>query len=512
MKKLFTVLAVLLVASVAFAAVISGTVKAEYAFDFDKKTITYSKPAVGYLDATLKIDPTDAIIIGDAEATHIEAKVVAGIDLQYNAGNNHGTWKNGDLVISEYHPLKNGRDYFWYKEVDGGKKIYAGVILKVDTFKIVGKDWSVDLKGDLGLDFAKSAIDSKRFFKNKAEDNTQYYSFDNSVKGKHNLKATFLGYSVGFGMGTAANAGKGIKNDWTDALNFAVTATTPSYTFGDFSFAVGAGYQVVDNDWAFAASAKAAYATDKASVSGAYDAKVVNSNDAFVSNDFALNVAVAPVTVDVYFNNEGAKVTDKYYKYFEETTKDLPIVNSNYLSAKVTVDVAKVAENVPVTVTVGGYNLIGDETQILDAEVSTTIVPNFKFGVYFNDWFDFATGAYANGNSGDERKLGGTVEFTGVQNLTLSAEVAYAFAKEDENKELTAEVGAAYAHELFDVEATIDMAKTYNQDAKFGGKLEANSTKLVDGAKLYAKLEFDLNDLLSDDATNEFVVGCKVSF
>lgn len=511
MKKLFTVLVVLLVASVAFAAVISGSVKAEYTFDFDKKTITYGKPGVGSLDATLKIDPTDAIIIGDAEATHIEAKVVAGIDLQYNAGNNHDTKKT-------YYPLKHGLDYFWYKEVDGGKKIYAGVILNVDTFKIVGKDWSVDLKGDLGLDFAKSAIDSYRFHKNTAEDNTQYFSFDNSVKGAHNLKATFFGYSVGFGMGTAANADKGIKNDWTDALKFAVTATTPSYTFGDFSFAVGAGYQVVDNDWAFAASAKAAYATDKVSVSGAYDAQVVNSNDAFVSNDLALNVAVAPVTVDVYFNNEGAAVADKYAKYYgymDGTTykkaRAVDIVNSNYLSAKVTVDVAKVAENVPVTVTVGGYNLIGDETQILDAEVSTTIVPNFKFGVYFNDWFDFG-GQYANGNYGDERKLGGTVEFTGVQNLTLSAELAYAFAKEDENKELTAEVGAKYAHELFDVEATIDMAKTYNQDAEFGGKLEANSTKLVDGANLYAKLEFDLNNLLSDDATNEFVVGCKVSF
>ena len=497
MKKLFTVLAVLLVASVAFAAVISGSVSAEYAFDFDKKTITYGEPVVDSLDATLKIDPTEAIVIGDAEATHIEAKVLAGIDLQYNAGNNHDTG---------YYPLKHGLDYFWYKEVTEGKTIYAGVILDVDTFKIVGKDWSVDFTGSLGLDFAKSAIDSKRFHKNKAEDNTQYFSFDNSVKGNHNLKATFLGYSVGFGLGA---------DDWTDALTFAVTATTPSYTFGDFSFAVGAGYQVAANDWAFAASAKAAYATDNVSVSGAYDLKYENE---FVKNDLAVKVDVAPVTVDVYFNNEGAAVADKYAKYYgymDGTTykkaKAVGIVNSNYLSAKVTVDVAKVAENVPVTVTVGGYNLIGDETQILDAEVSTTIVPNFKFGVYFNDWFDFG-GQYANGNYGDERKLGGTVEFTGVQNLTLSAELAYAFAKEDEHKELTAEVGAAYAHELFDVEATIDMAKTYNQDAKFGGKLEANSTKLVDGAKLYAKLEFDLNNLLSDDATNEFVVGCKVSF
>jgi len=514
MKKLFTVLAVLLVASVAFAAVISGTVKAQYAFDFDKKTVTYGKPGVGSLDATLNFDPTDAIIIGDAEATHIEAKVVAGVDFQFNAGNNHADGYR--LLQAKSEDESYNGDYVYFKAVyDAVAEKYTkavGVKLAVKTFKIVSSNWEVSFIDTLGLDFAKSAIDSMRFYKNKAEDNTQYYSFDNSVKGAHNLKATFLGYSVGFGMGTAKNAAKGIENDWTDALKFAVTATTPSYTFGDFSFAVGAGYQVVDNDWAFAASAKAAYATDKVSVSGAYDAQVVNSNDAFVSNDLALNVAVAPVTVDVYFNNEGATVTDKYEKYFNRTTKDMPIVNSNYLSAKVTVDVAKVAENVPVTVTVGGYNLIGDETQILDAEVSTTIVPNFKFGVYFNDWCDFVTGRYADGGEGDHRKLGGTVEFTGVQNLTLSAELAYAFAKEDGNKELYAEVGAAYAHELFDAEATIAVDKVYDQDALFGGNLEASSTKLVDGAKLYAKLQFDLNKVINDDKTNEFVVGCKVSF
>jgi len=495
MKKLFTVLAVLLVASVAFAAVISGTVSAEYAFDFDERSITYTEPGVASLDGTLNFDPSEAVIVGDAEATHIEAKVLAGVDFQFNAGNNHG---------EGYQPLKAGRDYFWYDEnTVAGKTLYAAIKFEVDTFKIVAKNWSVDFTSGLKLDFAKSAIDSKRFHKDKAEDNTQYFSLSNTIKDEHNLTASFLGYNVGFGIGAA---------DWTDDLTFAVTATTPDYTFGDFSFAVGAGYQVVEENWTFAGSAKAAYATDAVAVSGAYDAKV--SVDKFVKNEIALNVAVAPVTVDVYFNNEDATVTDKFAKYYGNGSdvKNVKIVNPNYLSTKVVVDVAKVAENVPVTVTVKGSNLIGDETQILDAEATTTIVPNFKFGAYFKDWFDFATGKYADGGAGKHRKVGATVEFTGIENVTLTGELAYAFAREDANKALYAEVGAAYAHELFDAEATIAMDKHYDKDALFGANLEASSTKLVDGAKLYAKLQFDLNKVIDDDNTNEFVVGCKVVF
>jgi len=506
MKKLFTVLAVLLVASVAFAAVISGTVKAQYAFDFDKRQLSYAKPGVGGLDATLNFDPTEAIIVGDAEATHIEAKVVAGVDFAFQSENNHDDDYHALQAKADWNSSYND-DYVIFNSIDGG--VY-GVKLALDTFKIVSKNWTVDLKGSLGLDFAKSAIDSYLFHEDYEEENTQYYSFDNSIKGNHNVKATFLGYSVGFGLTTSSKVFT--PEDWTDAVAFGLTATTPDYAFGDFTVKAGVGYTVKDNDWAFSASAKAAYATDKVSVSGAYDAYVENKSDTFVKNDVALNVAVAPVTVDVYFNNEGATVTDKYEKYFLRATKDLPIVDSNYLSTKVVVDIAKVAENVPVTVTLTGSNLIGDETQVLDAEATTTIVPNFKFGAYFKDWCDFENGAYADGGAGKHRKVGATVEFTGVENVTLTGELAYAFARKDDNKALFANVGAKYAHELFNAEAKVALKKAYDKDAKLGATVKGSSTKLVDGAELYAKLQFDLNKVIDDDNTNEFVVGCKVVF
>lgn len=508
MKKLFTVLAVLLVASVAFAAVIKGDVTAEYTFNFDKKTIVYGAPGVAGLDATLNFDPTELLIVGDAEATHIEAKVTAGVDFQFNDGNNHDT-KNG------YKPLKKGADYFWYKEINGGTadfgKVYVAVAFDVDTFKIVGKDWEIDFVNNLKLDFAKSAIDNKRFHKYYTEDNTQYYSLDNSLKGHHNLTATFMGYSVGFGLGTDVEDKDGnvVKNDWTDALNFAMTATTPDYAFGDFTIKAGAGYQVYNNDWALAGSAKAAYAAEKFSFAAALDTVYA---DEFAKNEVAVNVAVAPVTVDLYWNNEGATVTDSYWKYYNGT-KGVSEISSNYFSAKVVVDVAKVAENVPVKVTFTGKDLVNENKQILNLEAETTIVPNFKFGVYFKDICDQTK---QSDPSKDHRKFGGKVEFTGVQNLTLNAEAAYKFAKEDTNKKFMALVGASYAHELFTASASIACDKVYDCDALFAAKAAVVSSKLVAGAELSAKAYFNLNEseILDEGGhtTNELILACKVTF
>lgn len=491
MKKLFTVLAVLLVASVAFAAVIKGDVSASYKFDFDAKTLTYGKPGVGSLDATLNFDPTEAVIIGDAEATHIEAKVLASADLMINDGNNHD---------DGYMPFKAGTDYFWYASEDfGDNALYAAITFKVGTFKIVAKNWSIDFINGLKLNFAKSAIDTVTYHEGYAEENTQNFSVDNTLKGVHNMTVTAFGYQFGFGVGTPAN------KTWDDALNFALTAKTPEYDFNGVKVQAGAAYEVKNCVWKLAGSAKVAYATDKLSVSAAYDA-VKEAGD-FVDNEIAVNFAYAPVTVDVYFANENSETEDDYNKYFAlGFTDKLP---SNYLSAKVVVDVAKVAENVPVTVTLTGKNLINKEKQNLSVVAETTIVPNFKFGAYFKDWCDF------DGTDYNHRKLGATVEFTGVEKLTLNAEVAYALARNEGNKKFFGLVGAKYAHELFTASAEIGMEKEYEQDAKFGADATVKSTKLVDGAELSAKALFNLNDLhdtIDVKKQNSLTLACKVSF
>ena len=457
MKKLFTVLAVLLVASLAFAG-FSGNIKAQYNFNFDEKTIAYGESEFDAVDVSFKWD-SQTYTVGEADGTHVELALTAGFDGFYNLSADHA---------AGYDPFLKKSAWNWSitwagTEAHDGQKVKAGVTLSVDTFKIVGKDWEVSFIDNVALNFAKSAIDTKKFNDGKLEENVQNYNLDNSVKGNHNVAVTAFGYKFGFGLGTTET--------WSDDLTFALTAVTPEFDFNGVKATFGAGYEVKDNVWNVAASAKASYAADKWSLSGAYDMK---ADKDFVKNELAVAFGFAPVTVDVYFNNEGAVANDKFKDYFNAEHED-PVtasLDSNYLSAKVVVDVAKVAENVPVTVTLTGKNLINEDKQIVSVSATTTIVPNFKFGAYFNDWFDNETKIAA--SNGNRQKLGATVEFTGVEKLTLNGEVAYKFAKgSDDAKRLYVNAGAAYAADLFTADATIAMEKPYDADAIFGAVVGA---------------------------------------
>jgi len=542
MKKLFTVLAVLLVASVVFAAAFSGEVAAKYTFNFDEKTVSYGKPGLGDVDVTFKWD-TGTVTVGGESDTHIDFAASASFEGWYNFGNNHA---DGYMPWFSYNTNKHAGQEIGYESSEAGTFFFINLFgddgfefdgfigllkLDVDTFKIVGKTWEVDFLGSVALDYAKSAIDSATFNRYTAEQNSKAYSINNSLKGNHNVAVTaFGGYKFGFGLFTKTLIDKTVDpkynpESWDNALNFALTAATPEYDFNGVKAQFGAGYQVYDSDWKMAASAKASYAADKWSVGGAYDATLATPADAYITNDLAINFGFAPVSVDVYYANEQASAKDKYYDNFLRLDEGIKVygenykfdhekkLDKNYLSAKVVVDVAKVAENVPVTVTVTGKNLINADKQVLDVAAETTIVPNFKFGVYFKDICDQTN---QEDNTKDHRKLGATVEFTGVQNLTLNAEIAYKFAKLDDNKMFQMLVGASYAHELFTASASVAAEKFYDKDVEFAGKAAVVSTTLVEGAELSAKAYFNLNDLqIVDDsrnATNKLVLGCKVAF
>lgn len=497
MKKLFTVLAVLLVASVAFAG-FSGSIKAQYTFDFDERQIGYAKPQVRYdgvaFDASFAWD-SQTLTIGEADGVHMEVSAHAGFEGWYLQGDDHA---------DDYDPIVATKGEWVYKFANA-EYFEAGVKLKVNTFKIVADNWSVDFLGSVGLDFAKSAIDSKKFNEYKVEENKQFYSMDNSLKGNQNLAVTVAGYKFGFGIGA--------EDDWTNELAFALTGVTPEYDFNGVKAQFGAGYQVTGKVYTFAASAKASYATDKVAVSGAYDAKISEKSssdtDLYLLNDLAVKFDFAPVSVDVYFANDGAEAKDKYYDYMvtNQAKHKVKLADdaSNYLSAKVVVDVAKVAENVPVTVTLTGKNLINEKKQNVSVEAETTIVPNFKFGVYFKDMFDFAS---------DHRLLGATVAFTGIEKVTLRGEASYAIADDEANKMLTVAAGADYAHELFTATADVALEKYYDKDATLGAIVGAKSATLVKGAELSAKAYFNLNKLayLDTDDDNKLVLACKVSF
>jgi len=494
MKKLFTVLAVLLVASVAFAG-FSGSLTAKYTFDFDAKSISYDKPQVGKPGAGFDVSfawDSQSLTIGEEDGVHMEVAAHAGFEGWYLQKADHA---------EDYDPIVATKGEWVWKLAPATDYFEAGVKLKVNTFKIVAENWTVDFLGSAALDFAKSAIDTKKFNGGKLEENVQNYTLDNSVKGEHNLAVTAYGYKFGFGLGSTA---------WDNAVTFALTGVTPEYDFNGVKAQFGAGYQVKNCVWNVAASAKASYAADKWSISGAYD--MIADKD-FVKDEVAVAFGFAPVAVDVYFNNEGAVAKDKFYDYMDNQDDHKASLPSNYLSAKVVVDVAKVAENVPVTVTLTGKNLINEDKQIVSVSATTTVVPNFKFGAYFNDWFDNETSIAADNNN--RQKLGATVEFTGVEKLTLNAEVAYKFAKgNDAAKRLYVNAGAAYAADLFTASATVSMEKPYDADAIFGAVVGAKSTTLVAGAELSAKARFNLNNLaeLDTTATNDLTLACKVSF
>ena len=169
-----------------------------------------------------------------------------------------------------------------------------------------------------------------------------------------------------------------------NTLDYSIYFATPSFSFGDFSFQVGAmAGDVSDSDTKeylkkaeLGFSAKAAYATDDISASVAGDVVlngVGGADKIDVNYDGLLNVSYSSlVSLDVYY----AKKANSLDLTVNKQAKKCNNGAGKLLSASAKIDLASF--NVPVALTITGRNLL-NEKRGLGAKIDAS-VSGFSFG------------------------------------------------------------------------------------------------------------------------------------
>ena len=545
MKKILVVLTILvLVAGFAFAD-ISGKVSAEYGIGFfnalyedadgnwqvyDATSTTY-KPTSKQLLATVTLDKQIGGKTGEV-TPYVDLKITAEFSRVYL---NSETGYLQDYDVAANAPADKFK-------------------VSIDTFAIVGEDWSVNLLKAEGakLDLAKSAIDSVTFHEDFADENTQYFSMKKDIAYTKGLSVTYKDFVVGFGINTAD-----LRDD-----NAAITveAKTPEFAFGDVKVQAGVGFSQTGNTYkagtaetytsigtfyylegeeyvegeemfvktdateatgdfggvkAFVASAKIAYDTDAVKASVAADfSKSSKENEA--KFDLAANVGVSLVTVDVYYGN--------YVQVKDGKKPETVVTAENLLSAKAVFDIAKLAETVPVKVTITGIDLLNryDNTnaahlldgkqwyitnigkaygKIVDVAVNTTALANFDITVTGGDLFNKSA-----------TNLDVDVIYTGIENLKLEADVNYEFS----TKWTETAVKGTYTAEKYEAEVELDLATDFEY-ALFGFGASIKSDKLVDGATLKAAFAgitfgYEQNKAVKTNTLGALTLSCEVEF
>jgi hypothetical protein len=466
MKKFLVVLTILvLVAGFAFAD-IKGSVTAAYTFGFSKVeggvessvlSAGYTKPSTAKIDATFSLDSQSAGLTGE-NMPYAVVEVSASISGYYGYSTDH----------------------FAQPAV---KQLNFSLSLK--TFKIVGEEWELNLlKSSAAVtDFAVSAIDCATFYYDTLEENDAYFTYSNALDYTNGVSLTYKGFVAGMGYNNPD-----IKNEKAD-ITFEVK--TPEFTFGEVTVQAGAGYsqkrlftadEYTGVQRKAGVSVKAAYASDSVQASVAADAGKV-SGDEKITFDVAANVKVAPVTVDFYYASAKAKATSSVKLVGESSGRTTAYALENLLSVKVVVALGDVIENVPVTVTFVGSDLLKKNEIIFDensdyygrdwsVSANTTAIENFDLTLTVGG-LDEKENLY----------LEGDVEYTGVEHLTLTGSVIYEF----DAKLLGIKAGAKYAAEKYTAKANVLYATDFT-DNFFGLSASVESDKIVDGATLKAAL------------------------
>ena len=486
MKKLLVVLTILvLVAGFAFADVaIKGKFVGTYTFDFtkDQESQYYNPADKSTFKLTLAADTKE--LTGDSG---VYAKAAVSIDVSYDS--------------AKYPGGVTGVEYRWSNY---SNNLDGALVLSLDTVEIVGENWSLDLINTLnGVDYATDGFD-KGFVPSIADKKNYYptYSYSQKLAKKPwTVPGVTFNYD-GFKVSAAYNnkfveAKTGVYgNHFEKSLLIAVE--TKEFDFDGFKLQAFAGY-AQGNKWlksgattyalgieaekVLTGSVKAGYETDDVKASVAADAGRV-SGDETVYFDVAANVQVKPVVFDFYYAKKASYgYVDKYGAYIPLAPVD------NFMSMKAVVALADIIENVPVTVTVKAKNVLN--AAILSLSVNTTAVENFDITVFFNDFLKKA-GAY-------QQNLGASVEYTGIENVTLSADVSYSLG----DKVFDLAVGAEYEAEKFTASATVALEK-YGADAElqYGLNAKISSDKIVSNATLAAEFVWDEFYPLIKDAWN----------
>jgi hypothetical protein len=487
MKKVLVVLTILvLVAGLAFADVaIKGKFVGTYKFDFENETQNYNpKKGESTFKLTLAADTKE--LTGDSG---VYAKAAVSIDLSYNSAG----YASGERTTK----LK----WAGYPAVDDFDTALT-VCLSLDTVEIVGENWSLDLIHTLsGVDYAKDGFDSKfagAFADFMTSDKKYYYaSYGYSQKlayDENTVRGVTFNYD-GIKVSAAYNNRRALPADLYSLL-FAVE--TKEFDFNGFKLQAFAGYSEgnelgIDTTKNLAASVKAGYETEDVTASVAADVGRV-SGDETVYFDVAANVQVKPVVFDFYFAKDVTlSFVDKYDEWHYVGSIE------NFMSIKAVVALADVIENVPVTVTATAKDVLNDAD--LSVSVNTTAVENFDITVYFKDFLK---------KGSNKQKLGADVEYTGIENVTLSAGASYSFG----GKVFDASVGAEYAHEMFTASVAAAIEKEADDDALYGVDVKVSSDKLVANAKLEAEFAWDVDWLVKDlwNLGKYFQISCTIEW
>lgn len=334
MKKISTVLLVLvLVGSVAFAG-FTGSASAGFGYDLDTQEYGF----IGN-NTKVSVDLNFLEAIGEAKAEgEVYADIKASLTFSFNNSSESGLDPNGTgtpLVIW------NAATEVWTTPMIAA--------LDFDHAKIVGDGWYLGILGTVhSANFATSAIDSTDAIDEadnalgfKTDDSVQYADLrprDYVTKNGSGVEFGMKDYVVSFGATGDVDGG---------TFNYFGTVTTPAYELADgvtAQFGAAASTSTA-NGRAASGSAKVMYASDE--LSGSVAADVVYKGG--LKADVAANVAYDAYSLDVYY------ATDAYRGGYKES----PI--KNLLSAKV------VAAIDPVTVTLTGKNLVN--AQALSASV-----------------------------------------------------------------------------------------------------------------------------------------------
>ena len=355
-----------------------------------------------------------------------------------------------------------------------------GAIVSLDTAKIVGKNWYVDITGTQGAyDYAKAAVLTIKTKKVK-DDFGNLKKYDDQAASYAVNFENIDGVTVGYNDFTASAGFEYIKD-----FAFLATATveTPEFAFNDDAVKVQAaaefGRYKLGAEGAYiaytsiGASAKATVAVQDITVGVAADMGVENIGaeiGAETEKDTAFNV---DARVDFKYNFVDASVYTYAGNGKAGLESNMGTFDKFYLEAKAAFDLN--AFELPLKVTVSAKNITNAEKKLIPGGTA-------KVGIVPKVAVDFAKDAITAGAS---------------------------FEINTEKKDWTALAYGTYAFEKFTAGAGVKVAKAENKDSvstvSFG--CFAESTKLVNGATFGLSYGLDTDNTYDKGGANSVTNG-----
>ena len=257
------------------------------------------------------------------------------------------------------------------------------ITTKITTAKIAGENWYVSILGAMAApNFASSAVDFD------GNDDPEDIDPSNFVGKNEGIEVGFNDYVFGLSIDKDLNNFKASPMTY----NFFGSVVTPEFEVADgLKLTFGGAGLIADTGKAVSASAKGSFETEDYSASLAADFVY----DGGPIAEAAVNVAIDPVTLDVYYATEGGGVVY------------LPTVK-NILSAKAAFAIDKF------DIAVTGLDLIN--TTELGATVDFAATDEIAVGV--NGGYTLTGGAWY---------VGGDVKYT-AEDFVVTADATYASA------------------------------------------------------------------------------------